>query len=203
MPTLLVLLKYPSVGQVKTRLARSIGPQRAAAMYRDWIGTVLELVQPLRSQVRVIGFFDGAPSGAFQTWETLADEWWSQPAGNLSDRLEAGFSRAFSEDSPVVAIGTDCLEIERSLIQTAFAQLEGHDVVFGPTFDGGYYLVGTRENQPNFFRGVSWSSRDTLASHQAACDDNGWSVAMLPMLRDIDTWEDWQAHCRERGRCDG
>lgn len=202
MPTLLVLLKYPAAGRVKTRLAQSIGADRAAALYHDWIGRVFELVQPLRGQVRVVAYFDGAPRSAFQSWETLADEWWSQSVGDLSDRLEAGFSRAFSENGPVLAIGTDCLEIEGALIQAAFAQLEGHDVVFGPTFDGGYYLVGTREYQPNCFRGVSWSSPDTLSSHRAACDCNRWSVALLPKLRDIDTWEDWQAHCRNRDRCD-
>jgi rSAM/selenodomain-associated transferase 1 len=199
MPTLLVLLKYPSPGQVKTRLAESIGADRAAALYRDWVGRVLETVQPLRKQFRVVGYFDGALCSNFQSWELMADQWWPQPAGDLGDKLEAGFTRAFLDDQLVVAIGTDCLDLDAALIRQAFVLLESHDVVFGPTLDGGYYLVGTGRNCPSFFAGVSWSSHDTLQSHRAVCQQNAWTVATLPTLRDIDTWDDWQAHCRERG----
>lgn len=199
MPTLLVLLKYPSPGQVKTRLAESIGTELAAALYRDWIGSVLKIVQPLRKQFRVVGYFDGAFRSDFQSWESMAGKWWPQPAGGLGDKLEAGFARAFLDDQLVAAIGTDCLDLDAALIRRAFVLLESHDVVFGPALDGGYYLVGTRRNLPSFFAGVSWSSHCTLQSHRAVCRQNGWSVAMLPTLRDIDTWEDWQAHCHDRG----
>ena len=198
MRTLLVLIKHPAVGQVKTRLGASIGPECAAALYRDWIGVILARVQPLRGQVRVVGFYDGAPLHQFREWEELADEWWSQPARSLGGRLQAGFERAFDKGAPVVAIGTDCLDVDSDLIQEAFERLISHDVVFGPAFDGGYYLVGAARNLPDFFRGIPWSSGKTLAMHQAICDRNCWSVEMLPTLRDIDTWEDWQAYCSER-----
>ena len=75
MPTLLVLLKYPIAGRVKTRLAKSLGRERAAELYRQWIGQVFDRMQPLRGSVRVIGFFDGATQNAFAEWEHLADEW--------------------------------------------------------------------------------------------------------------------------------
>jgi len=198
MPTLLVLLKYPVAGQVKTRLAEAIGHKRATALYRDWIGRVLQMVQPLREQLRVIGFFDGALHSAFQAWQPMADAWWPQQRGDLGHKLAAGFSRAFLEDGPVLAIGTDCLALESSLIQEAVALLATHDVVFGPALDGGYYLVGTRRSLPAFFEGVAWSRNDTLQSHRDVCQRNAWSVAMLTTLRDIDTWEDWQAHCHDR-----
>jgi rSAM/selenodomain-associated transferase 1 len=201
MPTLLVLLKYPSPGQVKTRLAESVGAELAAALYRDWIGSILEIVQPLRHLFRIVGYFDGGPRREFQSWESMADQWWPQPAGDLGDKLEAGFAQAFQDDHTVLAIGTDCLDLNASLIQQAMSLLGTHDVVFGPALDGGYYLAGTRRNLPTFFAGVSWSSHDTLQSHRAVCQQNGWSVATLPMLRDIDTWEDWQAHCHVRGQC--
>lgn len=199
MPTLLVLLKYPSSGQVKTRLAESVGADRAAAMYRVWIGSVLEMVQPLRKQFRVVGYFDGALRSDFQSWESMADQWWPQPAGDLGYKLEAGFARAFLDDQPVLAIGTDCLDLDASLIHEAIVQLETHDVVFGPALDGGYYLVGTRRKLPSFFAGVVWSSHDTLQSHRAVCERCAWTIATLPTLRDIDTWDDWQAHCLDQG----
>ena len=94
MPTLLVLLKYPAAGHVKTRLAQSLGAERAADHYRRWIGLVFDRLQPLRGTVRIVGFFDGEARQSFAEWEQLADEWWPQPAGDLAARLAAGFERA-------------------------------------------------------------------------------------------------------------
>jgi glycosyltransferase A (GT-A) superfamily protein (DUF2064 family) len=98
----------------------------------------------------------------------------------------------------VLAIGTDCLDLDATLVQQATVLLESHDVVFGPTLDGGYYLIGARQLLPGLFAGVAWSSVDTLRSHEAVCQRNAWTVAKLPALRDIDTWEDWNAHCHDK-----
>jgi uncharacterized protein len=194
MPTLLVLLKYPTPGQVKTRLAAALGAEQAASLYRQWIGFVLSQIQPLRSSVRVVGYFDGAPIDCFANWKPLADQWWPQPVGNLGTRLAIGFEQAQSVGQPVVAIGTDCLELDSLMVRAAFSSLAANDVVFGPTPDGGYYLVGTSKHLPNFFDGVPWSTRETLSSHVARCECNGWTVANLPPLRDIDTIDDWRRY---------
>ena len=73
----------------------------------------------------------------------LADEWWAQPEGDLGERLRAGFAAAHAAGGPVAAVGTDCLELDAPSVLAALGVLEGHDVVFGPALDGGYYLVGT------------------------------------------------------------
>ncbi len=169
MPTLLVLLKYPSPGTVKTRLAASLGAERAAALYREWIGLVLHQLQPLRDATRVVGYFDGAPEAAFAPWRTLADDWWRQPAGDLGERLRVGFAMAHAVGAPVVAVGTDCLELETPLVRTAFETLAQKDAVFGPAEDGGYYLVGTARDLPSFFEKIPWSTPSTLAAHLALC----------------------------------
>ena len=198
MRTLLVLLKYPAPGQVKTRLAESLGPERAAALYRQWIGLVLHHVQPLRGELRVVAYFAGAAPSAFTEWDHLADEWWPQPDGELGARLAAGFERAQQANGPAIAIGTDCLEIDAATVRDAFARLADHDAVFGPTPDGGYYLVGTARHLPEFFASVPWSSADTLSSHLSQCEQRGWFVSLLPTRRDIDTAEDWHSYCRSR-----
>jgi len=64
--TVLILLKFPEPGQVKTRLAQTLGSARAAALYRQWIGVVFRLLQPLRPTARLIGYFEGAPHEAFR-----------------------------------------------------------------------------------------------------------------------------------------
>lgn len=195
MPTLLVLLKYPTPSRVKTRLAASLGPQEAADLYRKWIELVFARVQPLREHVRVIAYYSGAPLTDFSAWLPLADQWWSQPEGDLGVRLAAGFEKAHSANEPVVAIGTDCLDVDSELVREAFSRLANYDTVFGPTPDGGYYLVGTFKHLLGFFDGVRWSSLETRSSHIALCERNGWTVSVLPSRCDIDTIEDWHRYC--------
>jgi glycosyltransferase A (GT-A) superfamily protein (DUF2064 family) len=166
------------------------------------IDTVFALLQPVRSRARLVGYFDGAPEGAFAGWHALADEWWPQPAGDLGARLDAGF-RAGAGRGPVLAVGTDCLDIDAALLGEAFGVLSDRDAVFGPAHDGGYYLVGTTQHLGGFFEAVPWSSDDTLAAHLALCRRGGWSFGLLPARHDIDTHDDWLAYRARKGLPDG
>jgi rSAM/selenodomain-associated transferase 1 len=198
--TILVFVKYPEPGRVKTRLAVAIGPEQAAGLYRCWIGEVLTALQPLRGPARLVCYFDGAPRSSFAEWDCFADDWWPQPPGDLGERLAAGFRLALANGGPAVAVGTDCLEMDAVLVSQAFDLLAaGHDVVFGPTPDGGYYLVGLSMDRPGLFAGVRWSSPDTLADHLDRCRERGWSFALLPPRHDIDTSDDWTAHLERTG----
>jgi glycosyltransferase A (GT-A) superfamily protein (DUF2064 family) len=116
----LIFLRFPEPGRVKTRLARTLGPARAAALYREWIGIVFARFQPLRDTTRLVGYFDGAPYEAFRAWHALADDWWPQPTGDLGECLVAGFDGGFNLGGPVLAVGTDCLEVEADLLLRAF-----------------------------------------------------------------------------------
>jgi len=132
------------------------------------------------------------------------DEWLPQPAGDLGARLEAGFAAAHRRGGPVLAVGTDCLELDAGLIDEAFALLDGRDAVFGPAADGGYYLVGTARHLDGFFDGIRWSTPHALGDHRARCSERGWSVGLLREHGDIDTWDDWQAyHARRAAGPDG
>lgn len=195
---MLVFLKHPTPGLVKTRLASTVGAERAAELYRSWITQVLTKLQPLRPALSVIGAIDGADPKAFADWDSLVDGWWTQPAGNLGNRLDAGFRTFQQTNNAVFAIGTDCLEIDPELIRQALVVLRKADVVFGPTGDGGYYLVGLSRFLPGFFDSIRWSSPDTLSDHLSRCREHHWQVELLPQRDDIDTWDDWVAYC-ERG----
>jgi len=198
-PILLVFLKYPEPGKVKTRLAAEVGPEKSASLYREWIGIVLRNVQPIRETVRVVGYFDGAAADQFSEWDGSVDQWLEQPAGDLGIRLAAGFAWGHRHGRTVFAIGTDCLDLTGEHITSALELLRGNDVVFGPTTDGGYYLVGTSRNIPGFFEQVRWSSPHTFADHLAQTRRLGARAALLPQLADIDTAADWQAY-EARGR---
>lgn len=189
-PALLVLLKHPTPGRVKTRLAAEMGDAAAAELYDGWITRVFEQVQPLRPAVRMIALYAGAAVEAFAPWRDLADAWIAQSGGSLGERLARGFEQAFAAGGPVAAIGTDCLDINAELVRSAFAALAQRDAVFGPTFDGGYYLVGLARPLASFFDGVPWSTADTYRAHTERCRQRGWTVAELPPRRDIDTAAD-------------
>jgi uncharacterized protein len=193
-PVLLVFLKYPEPGKVKTRLAKEFGAEVAARLYREWVGGVLRAVQSARPSMRVVGYFDGAPAERFREWGGLVDEWLPQPAGGLGGRLAAGFAWGHERGGPVLAIGTDCLDLHAFHLGAAVEYLRTTDAVFGPASDGGYYLVGTRRHVPGFFDGVPWSSPHTLADHRERCRELGLSVVLLPELADIDTAADLLAY---------
>ena len=197
MDRLLVFVEYPHPGEVKTRLAETVGAERAAELCCDWIGNVFEIIQPLRPDtVQVIGYYFGASEEEFAaSWPDKADEWWPQPDGDVGARLSAGFERAHQDEGKVLAIGTDCLELNTDLLRMASDQLDQREVVFGPTRSGGYYLIGTKTHRPGLFEGVRWSSKFTLADNLSNCRENHWSVALVPPRASIDSWEDWLSYC--------
>jgi rSAM/selenodomain-associated transferase 1 len=197
--TILVFAKYPEPGRVKTRLAATAGPERAALFYRRWIGEVFAILQPLRGGVRLVCCYDGASRESFGDWEDLADDWWPQSQGDLGKRLAAGFQLGLAGGGSVIAVGTDCLELDAALVRQGFELLRGHDVVFGPTPDGGYYLVGMSADRRELFESVRWSCSETLKDHLARCQERGWSCGLLPARHDIDTWEDWLAYLDRAG----
>jgi uncharacterized protein len=193
-PILLVFLKYPEPGRVKTRLAEELGDEAAAALYRTWIGIVLRSVQPVRGTACVVGYFDGATADRFAVWDGYVDEWREQPPGDLGVRLATGFEWGHRRGGPVVAIGTDCLDLTARHVESALELLRECDAVFGPTTDGGYYLVGTRTHVPGFFDGIRWSSPHTLGDHLERCRALGLRAPVMDELADIDAAADWRAY---------
>ncbi|HEY7309218.1 MAG TPA: TIGR04282 family arsenosugar biosynthesis glycosyltransferase [Gemmataceae bacterium] len=197
--TILVFAKYPEPGRVKTRLEAVAGREQAATLYRCWIGEVFSALQPLRGLAHLVCCFDGAPRASFAEWEHFVDDWWPQSPGDLGERLAAGFQLVLAGGGTGVAIGTDCLELDAALVGQAFDLLEDRDVVFGPTPDGGYYLVGMSADRRGVFASVRWSCPETLEDHLARCREQGWSYGLLSARHDIDTWEDWLAYLKRTG----
>lgn len=198
---LLLFLKFPTPGRVKTRLADDLGPDGAAAAYRDMVDAVLANLSGLDADLRIL--FD-PPDARSETiaWLTpplasagvTAPVFRPQSAGDLGTRLEHAFAEAFAEGyHQVAAIGSDCITITPSILRNAWGALESHDAVLGPTEDGGYYLLGTRAHGPELFRNIPWSSESTLAATLSAAEASALSVAELPRLTDIDTLADWHA----------
>ncbi len=183
---LVVFVKEPQAGRVKTRLGRGIGTTRATAFYRHTTATVLAR---LGSDPRWRTVLAVAPDAALasRAWPSSIDRV-GQGRGDLGERLDRVMGGL--PPGPVVIIGTDIPDIRPGHIAAAMKQLGGADAVFGPAPDGGYWLVGLkrRPRLPRAFRAVRWSSRYALEDTRANLA--GHSVALLGTLADVDEVED-------------
>lgn len=131
--------------------------------------------------------------------EDLAYE--AQRGGDLGARMANAVARRFDEGSTaVLVIGADAPELTRELLDDAFVALARADVVIGPASDGGYYLIGMGKLTPVLFRGIPWSTPETLARTLSAARAAGLRVHVLDILSDIDTADDWRAWLRRSGR---
>jgi rSAM/selenodomain-associated transferase 1 len=188
---LILFLKAPRLGAVKTRLAAALGPEAACAAYRV-------LVDRLVTQLAGI---DGvelrfAPDEAEPEVAAWQRPGWStvpQGAGDLGMRLHRAFAEAFARGCQRVAvIGSDCPDIQPADIQAAWLALDEVDVVLGPARDGGYWLIGLPEPQPDLFTNMPWSSDRVLAETLARCRTRQLKCRLLRELTDVDELEQWQ-----------
>ncbi|WP_420861621.1 TIGR04282 family arsenosugar biosynthesis glycosyltransferase [Algirhabdus cladophorae] len=186
-PTLVVMVKEPRPGRVKTRLGRDIGMTAAAWWFRHQTRRVLRrLTDPRWHLILAVSpDYQGLNS---RIWpENLPRV--AQGSGNLGDRM--GRLMRGLPKGPVAIIGADIPGVTPVHIKAAFEALGTHDAVFGPAPDGGYWLVGLKRSRavPNcLFQGVRWSSEFALADTKASMPD--LNIAEIAVLQDIDTVAD-------------
>ena len=189
---LILFLKAPRPGAVKTRLAEAIGTGPACAAYLRCVETLLIQLQSLRPVE--LCFSPAAAAAEIQAW--LRPGWIAVPQaeGDLGQRLRSAFQRSFDAGaSRVVVIGSDCPAITADDIRNAWEALRTHDVVLGPANDGGYWLIGLRRIQPELFGDIPWSTGNVFAETLKRSLRGNLSVQVLRELRDIDTESDWIA----------
>ncbi len=192
--TLLVFVKSPVPGRVKTRLAGAIGSEAAALHYRLMGRTVVEMARsgPWRTVVHF------TPSGAEETIRRWLGshglDFRPQHEGDLGARMHHALVDTFRDPGstgPICLVGTDTPALGVTRIEEAFHRLEeGVEVVLGPSLDGGYYLVGLREPRPELFAEMRWSTPTVLDETLARARRLGIVPHLLPPLNDIDRVED-------------
>jgi uncharacterized protein len=158
MTTLLAMLaKLWTPGHVKTRLAASLGPERAAAIQRLFVETLAARFGQTADDRNIV-FMPPAAEKAFLA--VAKDRWRLTPQadGDLGSRMRNFFEEALTQFDGVVLIGSDSPDLPVEFANDAFAALESHDVVLGPAQDGGYYLVGAARIVPPIFDEVPWST---------------------------------------------
>lgn len=176
-PTLVVMVKAPRVGRVKTRLGRDLGMVEATWWYRHQTARLFrEIRDPRWASCLAV-----APD--HMRWSVDFPQI-PQGPGNLGDRM----GRLLRTLCPALIIGSDIPAITRAHIATAFHKLRSADVVLGPATDGGYWAVGARRLPARAFHGVRWSTEHALADTVASLQD--MRIAYASPLSDVDTAED-------------
>ena len=188
---LIIFIKNPELGKVKTRLAATLGPEKALIIYNQLLSHTRKITEKLPLP-QALYYSDFIP--AKDSWDSQVFRKQVQSGSNLGDRMLRAFQEGFNEGyNRICIIGSDCFELTSEIILNAFKKLEEHDVVIGPAEDGGYYLLGMQELQPYLFANKSWSTEAVLQQTLDEIKLKGLSVALLPTLTDVDEEKDLPA----------
>ena len=192
MTSLIVFVKNPIPGAVKTRLQTRYAPDQVAALYTAFVRDVLARAESIDVDRRVIAFdppdaesevsalFGGGVKALWEFVPQVQDDLGARMREALVQELDAGASAA-------VLIGTDIPSLPVHHITQAFDLLRAKDVVLGPSIDGGYYLVGVSKSTPEIFEDVEWSTPSVLTQTIDRIQRAGNTLGLVPPWFDVDT----------------
>ncbi|MBL4586806.1 MAG: TIGR04282 family arsenosugar biosynthesis glycosyltransferase [Flavobacteriales bacterium] len=180
---LIIFIKNPVAGKVKTRIAKSLGNEKALEIYLHLLELTRNVV--LETDCEKYLFYSDAIEG--DAWDENDFKKHLQQGGDLGDRMENAFDRLFSnKGEKVLVIGSDCPELTSEIIERAFQLLDQKDVVIGPAKDGGYYLLGMKKPSPFLFDDKEWSTDSVFEDTVVDLMENRLSYGLLPTLSDVD-----------------
>lgn len=185
---LIIFIRNPEKGKVKTRLARTLGDDQALAIYHS-----------LLDHTRMISLGVVAHRYLFYSHFIDRDDGWQegdfakkcQQGEDLGARMNHAFDTALQLCQKAVIIGSDCPELTSDIIQQAFDALETFPYTIGPAVDGGYYLLGMKTPSPWLFKDMEWSTPHVFENTIQRIEAHKLTYQVLPMLYDVDEAEDW------------
>lgn len=189
---LLVFAKNKRFGEVKTRLAATIGNESAFEVYTRLFHLTEAEAQKL-SHTAVHIYYTHAIDR--EDWSFAGK--YLQAGETLGDRMRAAFAHGFKQGyKRIVGIGTDLPEMSAEIIENALTELKQNDFVIGPAEDGGYYLVGMNAAKGLYiFNDKPWSTAALMDLTERDIIENDHSLLKLPVLNDIDTVGDLERSC--------
>jgi uncharacterized protein len=183
---LIIFVRNPVLGKVKTRLAATIGNEKALQVYIHLLQHTKSITQNLL-----------ATKFVFYADEINTNDIWNdyekklQSGNDLGKRMENAFTQLFSEGyKSVCIIGSDCYELTTEIIEEAFEKLNSIDVVIGAAKDGGYYLLGMNNSTKKLFSNVEWSTAKVFSQTMQLINEQKLSRFTLPLLNDVDEEKD-------------
>lgn len=195
---ILVFLRAPEPGKVKTRLAKHLGSRLAFSLYTHFVHDMLNTFNALEIPVRIC-FYPSTGKDVVTSWLGAAYTYWCQTGDNLGQRMKNALVRAFQTGMDrAVLIGTDIPDLPGRIIEEALNALDSHDAAIGPSADGGYYLIGftAKGFLPAIFDGIRWGQADVLARTMEIFNSHKSSVHRLPVWQDIDEFSDLLSYAK-------
>lgn len=191
MELLLIFVKQPQLGKVKTRLAATVGDWQALCIYLKLLERTRAITYPLQCDKTVCYTPEVQHD---DLWEASHYDKFRQPEGDLGERMRQAFAEGFARGyDRICIIGSDCYELTTAIVEQAWKALEDHDVVIGPSTDGGYYLLGMRQLHSELFRNKHWSTPSVYTDTIADLTTQQLRWVALPELTDIDEVADLRA----------
>lgn len=183
---LLIFTRNPELGKVKTRLAKTIGNEKALLVYRDLLLHTMTETQKVACDKFV--YYDQNIEQN-DIWSNSIFKKRQQSGSDLGSKMLNAFQDLFNQGyDNCIIIGSDLFDLKAEHLIEAFEKLEENDAVIGPAEDGGYYLLGSKKLIPALFSNKNWGTETVLAATLKDLTD--FSVAVLAILNDIDTVED-------------
>ncbi len=185
-------VKYPEPGEVKTRLAASIGPDKASELYGNFVLDILARIESTQLSFTIC-LYPEQKKELIMGWLGDGYEYSHQKGVDLGERMVTAFLEAFAGGhSRVILIGSDFPDLPQSFLEESLGALSTHDAVIGPAMDGGYYLIGFRDStfSPQAFEGMQWGMGGVFRQTLSILKERRKRVYVLPVWNDIDTIED-------------
>ena len=181
---LVIFVRNPISGQVKTRLAKDIGDERALEIYLQLLQHTLEITRGLSFR-KFIYYADEVSD--YDLWSVPGYTKRKQNGNDLGERMLNSFKELFDQGfTRIIIIGSDCLQLKTETLEEAVALLESNAAVIGPASDGGYYLLGLTKFYPDLFIDKPWSTDKVFVKTIADFNEQSISYALLEELSDID-----------------
>ncbi len=194
----IIFTRYPEAGKVKTRLIHKLGAAGAARLQRHLTEQIIRQVRPVTRQrpARLVLHYTGGSRRRMREWLGSSLPLAKQRGRNIGHRMLAAFQAAWQEGAVrAVLIGSDCPALDGPLIAEALERLLTHDLVLGPSRDGGYYLIGLHGGlapvtQESLFSDINWGTAAVLGQTLDRAMEAGLSSYTLQPLHDIDRAQD-------------
>jgi len=193
---ILLFCRAPVAGQVKTRLARSVGDEAALRWHRALAMHCLETVAAAQLAPLQLWCSPDVRHDFFSRQQArFSLSLHGQRGADLGARMSHAFDVALTDAKYALVIGTDCPALSADYLQQALTALrDGTPAVIGPAEDGGYVMLGQRCNQQSLFEAMPWG---TSAVFETTCQRMAGDYRLLPPLWDVDVVEDLQRLKRE------
>ena len=186
---IIIFVRNPQLGKVKTRLANTLGDEKALNIYKELLHHTKEITAQITAD-KYVFYFDKIEEN--DLWNVPGFFKCLQCNDELGGKMKNAFKELFDKGYEKVAIiGSDCLELTTAIIEEAFVLLKNTDAVIGPAKDGGYYLLAMKKLIRPIFENKQWSTDSVFRETINDLTENNFSFGCLPLLTDVDTEQDW------------